>query len=166
MSGTAGSGEGAGSGSAAPKAKTKVAVSYDKFQAVAQTLAMHLQQREAQARAGGVEEGEAREQAGMRQVDLVRWYVQRQNAGGEFESVDAVVAEYRLVRQIIQRLIAKEGMLTVVDDGSAAMRSAQAEQEEEVRKAVAEGRDPPQPKPLPTGVDVRLLALSPNYVVD
>lgn len=42
------------------------------------------------------------EEVGIKQGDLVRWYVSRQNELGVFSSTSEVVQEYRLVRSIIQ----------------------------------------------------------------
>lgn len=112
--------------------------------------------------------------AGMRQRDLIEWYVDQQNERNSYSSMEEANKEIKLVRAIIQvnmylcctiilstcfvlkvhmpffvqHLIVQEGHLIVVDDG----RPVDGEVEGE-----------------PPSIRIRnnrILAVAPNYVVD
>lgn len=156
-SGRAGSGEAA----EAPKKqeKGKVQVSYEKFVQVSQAIIEELRRHEAA--------GDTGEDVGMRQGDLVRHYVGEQHRLKILNDIQDVVKEYRLVRTIIQHMIRKEGMLIVLDDGTAALEKAREEMEKEAAEAQAQasaaGEPAPEPRPLPAQIDLRVLAVNPNY---
>ncbi|KAF3618326.1 hypothetical protein FXO38_33489 [Capsicum annuum] len=82
--------------------------------------------------------------AGMRQKDLIQWYISQQNDKNSYSSMEEAVAEVAKVKVIIESLIRKEGHLIVVDDGRQAGKSG--------------GRQPSR--------NDRILAMAPNYVVD
>ncbi|GJM94939.1 hypothetical protein PR202_ga11626 [Eleusine coracana subsp. coracana] len=57
---------------------------------------------------------------GMKQGDLIVWYVEQQNAKGAYSSTEEVKEEVRCIRAIIEKLIEREGHLIVIDEGLAA----------------------------------------------
>ena len=57
--------------------------------------------------------GEAGPGAGMRQHEVVEWYLNQQE---ELDSLEALAEERRLVRRIIQRLIRIDGVLVVLNE--------------------------------------------------
>ena len=64
-----------------------------------------------------------------------------------------------------QHLIKREGILLALDDGEAAAADAKKRIEEERKKAKEEGLPPPTAE-APSAVELRVLALNPNYVVE
>ncbi|PHT59247.1 DNA replication licensing factor MCM6 [Capsicum baccatum] len=82
--------------------------------------------------------------AGMRQKDLIQWYISKQNDKNIYSSMEGAVAEVAKVKAIIESLIRREGHLIVVDDGRQAGEDG--------------GRQPSR--------NNRILAVAPNYVVD
>ncbi|KAA0052410.1 DNA replication licensing factor MCM6 isoform X1 [Cucumis melo var. makuwa] len=139
---TTGNGEmGSGSGNSQHR-KEKLLVSDEYFQRVTQALVMRLRQHEEYVN----QEGPGL--AGMRQRDLIEWYVDQQNERNSYSSMEEANKEIKLVRAIIQHLIVQEGHLIVVDDG----RPVDGEVEGE-----------------PPSIRIRnnrILAVAPNYVVD
>uniref|UniRef100_A0A9I9CQE6 DNA replication licensing factor MCM6 n=1 Tax=Cucumis melo TaxID=3656 RepID=A0A9I9CQE6_CUCME len=122
--------------------KEKLLVSDEYFQRVTQALVMRLRQHEEYVN----QEGPGL--AGMRQRDLIEWYVDQQNERNSYSSMEEANKEIKLVRAIIQHLIVQEGHLIVVDDG----RPVDGEVEGE-----------------PPSIRIRnnrILAVAPNYVVD
>ncbi|QCE13236.1 DNA replication licensing factor MCM6 isoform X2 [Vigna unguiculata] len=118
-----------------PQAK-KLVISDEYFQRVTSALIMRLRQHEEAAMQGnGL--------AGMRQKDLIQWYVDQQNERNNYSSMEEVTAEISKIKAIIESLIRREGHLIVVDDG---------------QEAAAEGGGAPR--------NNRILAVAPNYVVD
>ncbi|XP_014502219.1 DNA replication licensing factor MCM6 isoform X2 [Vigna radiata var. radiata] len=118
-----------------PQAK-KLVISDEYFQRVTSALIMRLRQHEEAAMQGnGL--------AGMRQKDLIQWYVDQQNERNNYSSMEEVAAEISKIKAIIESLIRREGHLIVVDDG---------------QEAAAEGGGAPR--------NNRILAVAPNYVVD
>uniref|UniRef100_M8BM25 DNA replication licensing factor MCM6 n=1 Tax=Aegilops tauschii TaxID=37682 RepID=M8BM25_AEGTA len=81
--------------------------------------------------------------AGMKQGDLIIWYVEQQNAQGAYSSTEEVKEEVKCIKAIIERLIQREGHLVVIDEGTAAAEGAAARASEH-----------------------RILAVNPNYVID
>ncbi|CAJ1975973.1 unnamed protein product [Sphenostylis stenocarpa] len=119
-----------------PQAK-KLVISDEYFQRVTSALIMRLRQHEEAAMQGnGL--------AGMRQKDLIQWYVDQQNERNNYSSMEEVTAEISKIKAIIESLIRREGHLIVVDDGQEA--------------AAAEGGGAPR--------NNRILAVAPNYVID
>ncbi|KAG2398472.1 hypothetical protein LR48_Vigan468s005900 [Vigna angularis] len=118
-----------------PQAK-KLVISDEYFQRVTSALIMRLRQHEEAAMQGnGL--------AGMRQKDLIQWYVDQQNERNNYSSMEEVSTEISKIKAIIESLIRREGHLIVVDDG---------------QEAAAEGGGAPR--------NNRILAVAPNYVVD
>lgn len=118
----------------------KLVISDEYFQRVTRALVVRLRQHEDTL----MREGTGL--AGMRQRDLIQWYITQQNEKNNYSSVDEAAAEVTKVKAIIESLIRREGYLIVVDDG---------------RQEVAEGDDSNKPSR-----DDRILGVAPNYVVD
>ncbi|XP_047043718.1 DNA replication licensing factor MCM6 isoform X1 [Lolium rigidum] len=119
--------------------KKKLVITEEHFQRVTQALVMKLRQHEESLKKDG--DG----LAGMKQGDLIIWYVEQQNAQGAYSSTDEVKEEVKCIKAIIERLIQREGHLIVIDEGSAVADDGAAA----VRK-----------------VEHRILAVNPNYVID
>eukprot|EP00250_Pteridium_aquilinum_P008956 c18338_g1_i1 orf=152-2668(+) len=121
--------------------KKKMKVTYEDFQKVTRALVLRLRQQEE-----SMEEDAG--MVGMKQADLVRWYVEEQNAQGLFSNMGEVVEEIRRVRAIIQHLIKREGVLIVPDDGT----TGGVEEDGGDQAAAA--------------IERRILAVNPNYVLE
>jgi DNA replication licensing factor MCM6 len=122
-------------------------VEFEKFARVKQALALRLAQAQASAEEAAEPGGVTL--AGMRQSELLRWYLDEQTAKRAFPDVAALAAEYRLVKSIIAHLIRREGTLLVISEPGE--EELQALPEAERRKAKLDGR---------------VLALQPDYVVE
>ncbi|XP_040375566.1 DNA replication licensing factor MCM6 isoform X3 [Rosa chinensis] len=129
-----------GSGSANQQGK-KLIISDEYFQRVTQALIMRLRQHEEDVRQSGTG------LAGMRQRDLIQWYVSQQNEKNNYDFVEEAAAEVSKIKAIIESLIRREGHLIVLDD----------------ERQAAEGEGAPQP---PVSRNDRILAVAPNYVID
>ncbi|WVZ21309.1 hypothetical protein V8G54_008631 [Vigna mungo] len=125
-----------------PQAK-KLVISDEYFQRVTSALIMRLRQHEEAAMQGISMDFTGNGLAGMRQKDLIQWYVDQQNERNNYSSMEEVAAEISKIKAIIESLIRREGHLIVVDDG---------------QEAAAEGGGAPR--------NNRILAVAPNYVVD
>ncbi|MCO5597380.1 hypothetical protein L7F22_051456 [Adiantum nelumboides] len=121
--------------------KRKMKVTYEDFQKVTRAIVIRLRQKED---SGEDDTGVV----GMKQADLVRWYIEEQNAQGLFSNMGEVVEEIRRIRAIIQHLIKREGVLIVLDDGM----GGEAVEEEGDQAAAA--------------IERRILAVNPNYVLE
>ncbi|KAK9937276.1 hypothetical protein M0R45_014077 [Rubus argutus] len=132
-------GEG-GVGSANQQGK-KLIISDEYFQRVTQALIMRLRQHEEDVRQSGTG------LAGMRQRDLIQWYVSQQNEKNNYDFVEEAAAEISKIKAIIESLIRREGHLIVLDDD----------------RQAAEGEGAAQP---PVSRNDRILAVAPNYVID
>ncbi|TKY72639.1 DNA replication licensing factor MCM6 [Spatholobus suberectus] len=110
----------------------KLIISEEYFQRVTRALIMCLRQHE-----------EGNGLAGMRQRDLIQWYVNQQNERNNYSNMEELAAEVSRIKAIIECLIRREGYLIVVDDGQA---------------AAAEGAG--------SARNDRILVVAPNYVID
>ncbi|KAG5228080.1 hypothetical protein OIU76_017570 [Salix suchowensis] len=119
----------------------KLVISEEYFQRVTQALVMRLRQHEEAVMRDGSG------LAGMRQGELIRWYVDQQNQKNSYSSVEEAKNEASKIKAIIESLIRREGFLMVVDDGS---------------RPEAEGDGARQT----SSRDDRILAVAPNYVVE
>ncbi|XP_023003527.1 DNA replication licensing factor MCM6 isoform X1 [Cucurbita maxima] len=127
-------------GSGSQHEKKKLLLSDEYFQRVTQALVMRLRQHEESVMQEGTE------LAGMRQRDLIQWYVAQQNEKNSYSSMEEAKKEVKTIRSIIESLIVREGHLIVVDDGRPVDGGVEGE---------------------PSLVkDNRILAVAPNYVVD
>ncbi|KAL1359186.1 hypothetical protein HN51_004469 [Arachis hypogaea] len=134
----AGTNENAADGSN-PQPK-KLIISDEYFQRVTRALIMHLRQHEETV----LQQGTGL--AGIRQRDLIQWYVDQQNEKNAYSSMEEVKAELSRLKAIIESLIRREGYLIVLDDG---MQEA------------AEGAAPEH-----VSRNDRILAVAPNYYID
>lgn len=113
--------------------KKKLIISDEYFQRVTRALIIRLRQEEDAALQGnGL--------AGMRQRDLIQWYVNQQNELNSYSSMEEASAELSKIKAIIESLIRREGHLIVVDDGGEAAGGASRND--------------------------RILAVASNYVID
>ncbi|TMW85280.1 hypothetical protein EJD97_023391, partial [Solanum chilense] len=117
----------------------KLVITDEYFQRVTRALILRLRQHEETVMQDGTG------LAGMRQKDLIQWYVSQQNDKNSYSSMEEAAAEVTKVKAIIESLIRREGHLIVVDDGTQAG--------EESGRQSASRND-------------RILAVAPNYVVD
>nr|GMC99814.1 DNA replication licensing factor MCM6 [Ipomoea batatas] len=118
----------------------KLVISDEYFQRVTRALVLGLRQHEETV----MQEGTGL--VGMRQRDLIHWYVRQQNEKNSYTSAEEASAEITKVKAIIESLIRREGHLIVVDEGRQA-----AEDSQHATK---------------TSRNDRILAVAPNYVVD
>uniref|UniRef100_A0A7N1A4R4 DNA replication licensing factor MCM6 n=1 Tax=Kalanchoe fedtschenkoi TaxID=63787 RepID=A0A7N1A4R4_KALFE len=142
-----------GTASAAPSAQNggedttnrqgkKLVITDEYFQRVTQALIIRLRQHEETVARDGSG------LAGMRQRDLIQWYIGQQNEKNNYSSMEEAAAEVSKLKAIIESLIRREGHLIVIDDG---------------REAAAEGADR---QPTPSSRNDRILAVAPNYALD
>ncbi|KAG2615621.1 hypothetical protein PVAP13_3NG047900 [Panicum virgatum] len=132
--------EGAENDQAADNGKKKLVITEEYFQRITQALVMRLRQHEESI----MKDGDGL--AGMKQGDLIIWYVEQQNAKGAYSSTAEVKEEVKCIKAIIERLIQREGHLIVIDEGTAAA----AEDGAGARRTS----------------ESRILAVNPNYVID
>ena len=120
--GAEGGGGAAAAAGSAPAGTAKAStVSYEKYQKVQRSLVAYLRGHE---RAEGDETAEGPTLGGMRQGDVINWYLNQQE---EITSMEALVAERKLVKRILTRLIRVDQVLVVLEQPAA--------------DAVAEGAD-------------------------
>ncbi|XP_057788956.1 DNA replication licensing factor MCM6 [Salvia miltiorrhiza] len=131
--------EAAAAAATANKQGKKLVITDEYFQRVTRALVMRLRQHEDTVTREGTG------LAGLRQRDLIQWYISQQNEKNSYSTVEEAAAEVTKVKAIIESLIRREGYLIVVGDG---------------REEAAEG-DGTRPSR-----DDRILAVAPNYVVD
>ncbi|GER43247.1 DNA replication licensing factor MCM6 [Striga asiatica] len=122
------------------KSRKKLVISDEYYQRVTRALVMRLRQHEDSLVHGGTG------LAGLRQRELIQWYVEQQNEKNNYSSTDEAAAEVTKLKAIIESLIQKEGYLIVVDDGR------------------EDGGDGENARP-PSRTE-RILAVAPNYVPD
>ncbi|KAL6532244.1 MCM DNA helicase complex subunit mcm6 [Orobanche gracilis] len=121
-------------------AAKKLVLSDEYFQRVTRALVMRLRQHEDAIMHGGPG------LAGLRQRDLIQWYVGQQNEKNNYSSMEEAAAEVTKLKAIIESLIRREGYLIVVDDG---------------RQDVEDGENAARPT---ASRNDRILAVAPNYV--
>ncbi|XP_010051800.2 DNA replication licensing factor MCM6 isoform X2 [Eucalyptus grandis] len=124
--------------SSGDKQREKLVVSDEYFQRVTQALIMRLRQHEEAV----TREGDGL--VGMRQRDLIMWYVHQQFDENNNISEKEAASEIKKVKIIIESLIRREGYLIVLDDG------VQAAAEGEGARQAVNRND-------------RILAVAPNY---
>ncbi|KAJ8549855.1 hypothetical protein K7X08_033562 [Anisodus acutangulus] len=117
----------------------KLVITDEYFQRVTRALILRLRQHEETV----AQEGTGL--AGMRQKDLIQWYVSKQNEKNNYSSMEEAAAEVTKVKAIIESLVRREGHLLVVDDGRQA------------------GEDSGRQSSYRND---RILVVAPNYVVD
>ncbi|KAF4349420.1 hypothetical protein F8388_021003 [Cannabis sativa] len=130
-----------GGGSAQqPQQAKKLVISDEYFQRVTHALVMRLRQHEETVRIEGTG------LAGMRQRDLIQWYVNQQNEKNNYSTMEEAASEVSKIKAIIESLIRREGHLIVLDDGG---------------QAAADGEGRPS-----SSRNDRILAVAPNYVIE
>ena len=149
----------AGAGTSTPAAGPAVqTISYERYQRITLQLVARLRELEestgddaTEAVEGGADgddtpRTEGRTAAGIRQIDLMRWWLEQMNSRGVYTTSEQAEADMRLLRSVIQNLIKRDGILVVIDDPSEYA-----------------GEDH-----LPTvqEQDERVLGVNPNYVVE
>ncbi|KAK4761790.1 hypothetical protein SAY87_029674 [Trapa incisa] len=120
--------------------RKKLIITDEYFQRVTQALVMRLRQHEEAAMQDGSE------LSGMRQKDLIKWYIDQQNEKNNYTSMEEAETEVLRIRAIIESLIRREGHLIILDDGNA--------------QAADEGGQQSISR------NSRILAVNPNFVVD
>eukprot|EP00936_MAST-01D_sp_MAST-1D-sp1_P002238 g2238.t1 len=84
------------------KATVPIQISFEKYQAVANSIAIFLRKQE---------EGGAQ---GVKQGDVVAWYLEQRVEEG-VETEDELIAERQFVNRIIRRLVTRDGVLVVLE---------------------------------------------------
>ncbi|GAB4829490.1 MCM DNA helicase complex subunit mcm6, variant 2 [Ancistrocladus abbreviatus] len=120
--------------------KKKLVITDEYFQRVTQALIIRLRQHEETVKQEGTG------LAGMRQRDLIEWYVAQQNERNNYSSIEELKNEYANIKAIIESLVRREGYLIVVAEGVT---------------DVEEGG-----RPSSVSRNDRILAVAPNYVID
>ncbi|KAJ3694519.1 hypothetical protein LUZ60_009999 [Juncus effusus] len=123
--------------------KKKLVITEEEFQKITQALVMRLRQHEDEI----AQDGSGL--AGMKQKDLLAWYIEEQNKQGKYQSTEEVKEEVKRIKAIVERLIQREGHLIVIDDGASSAA------------ATGEGHGAPR-----SSKNERILAVAPNYVID
>lgn len=128
----------------------KISISYEKFQRITRALVVRLRQHEEnvehlrQNEETEVQEGTGL--SGMKQRDLIKWYVELQNEKNKYRSTEDAAQEVSEIKAIIEILVQREGHLIVVDDG---------------RQAAAEAAGGEHSTSV--SINDRILAVAPNY---
>lgn len=84
--------------------------------------------------------------SGMKQRDLIKWYVELQNEKNKYRSAEDAAQEVSEIKTIIEILVQREGHLIVVDDG----------RQTEAQAAGGEHS-------ASVSINDRILAVAPNY---
>ncbi|WCJ33290.1 DNA replication licensing factor MCM6 [Euphorbia peplus] len=132
------SGDAAGEAGTAGQQGKKLVMSEEYFQRITQALVMRLRQHEEAVTRDGSG------LAGMRQRELITWYIGEQHQKNSYTSQEEAKNEAIKIKAIIESLIRREGYLIVVDDG----------------------RQPEDGETRRVSRDNRILAVAPNYVVE
>ncbi|KAJ0262679.1 DNA replication licensing factor MCM6 [Hirschfeldia incana] len=122
-------------------AAPKLVISEEEYDRITQALVIRLRQHEETVNK------DSSELPGMRQKDLIRWYIDQQNEKKKYSSQEQVKLDIKKLRAIIESLVCKEGHLIVLANEQEA-----AEAEEPRRRASQR--------------DERILAVAPNYVIE
>lgn len=131
--------------------KKTTTVTYERFNQVKQNLLMHMRERELDAERDGTD-------AGMLQKDLVSWYIDEKVIPSGISDPDELLAEYKLVRNIINHLIKKEETLMVIEEARPAPMLPETEEELDPAQVAARERA--------RAVEERVLAMNPNFVFE
>jgi len=117
-------------------AKKASTTSYEKYQKVTRSIVLYIRAHESDE-----------DRSGLRQGDVVEWYLNQQE---ELTTVEALAAERKLVKRIIQRLLNIDNVIAVIADPD---EEAEAEGEEGETK---------QKK----SADDRIITVRPTYRID
>ncbi|KAJ4765576.1 DNA helicase [Rhynchospora pubera] len=124
--------------------KKKLVITEEEFQRITHALVMRLRQHEEEV----MQDGSGL--AGMKQKDLLTWYIDEQNKQGKYQSTEEVKEEAKRLKAIVERLIQREGHLIVIDDDASSAATTTGEAGGVPRASTNE----------------RILAVAPNYVID
>ncbi|VVB07941.1 unnamed protein product [Arabis nemorensis] len=127
----------ADNGATAPK----LVISEEEYDRITQALVIRLRQHEETVAK------DSSELPGIRQKELIRWYIDQQNEKKKYSSQEQVKLDIKKLRAIIESLVCKEGHLIVLAN------EQEASEAEETRKKSSQR-------------DERILAVAPNYVIE
>ncbi|XP_010441847.1 PREDICTED: DNA replication licensing factor MCM6 [Camelina sativa] len=122
-------------------AAQKLVISEEEYDRITQALVIRLRQHEETVNK------DSSELPGIRQKELIRWYIDQQNEKKKYSSQEQVKLDIKKLRAIIESLVCKEGHLIVLAN------EQEAAETEETRKKSSQR-------------DERILAVAPNYVVE
>ncbi|KAL1193593.1 DNA replication licensing factor MCM6 [Cardamine amara subsp. amara] len=120
----------------------KLVISEEEYDRITQALVVRLRQHEETVNK------DSSELPGIRQKELIRWYIDQQNEKKKYSSQEQVKLDIKKLRAIIESLVCKEGHLIVL-----ANEQEEATEAEETKKKSSQR-------------DERILAVAPNYVVE
>uniref|UniRef100_A0A1J3DVQ4 DNA replication licensing factor MCM6 n=1 Tax=Noccaea caerulescens TaxID=107243 RepID=A0A1J3DVQ4_NOCCA len=122
-------------------AAPKLVISEEEYDRITQALVIRLRQHEETVNK------DSSELPGMRQKELIRWYIDQQNEKKKYSSQEQVKLDIKKLRAIIESLVCKEGHLIVLAN------EQEAPEAEETRRKSSQR-------------DERILAVAPNYVIE
>ncbi|KFK31623.1 hypothetical protein AALP_AA6G136800 [Arabis alpina] len=122
-------------------AASKLVISEEEYDRITQALVIRLRQHEETVTK------DSSELPGIRQKELIRWYIDQQNEKKKYSSQEQVKLDIKKLRAIIESLVCKEGHLIVLAN------EQEASEAEETKKKSSQR-------------DERILAVAPNYVVE
>ncbi|KAL0684746.1 hypothetical protein Bca4012_051594 [Brassica carinata] len=125
-------------GAAAPK----LVINEEEYDKITQALVIRLRQHEETV------SKDSSELPGMRQKELIRWYIDQQNEKKKYSSQEQVKLDIKKLRAIIESFVCKEGHLIVL-----ANEQEEATEAEETRRKSSQR-------------DERILAVASNYVTE
>lgn len=123
-------------------AAQKLVISEEEYDRITQALVIRLRQHEETVNK------DSSELPGIRQKELIRWFIDQQNEKKKYSSQEQVKLDIKKLRAIIESLVCKEGHLIVL-----ANEQEEAAEAEETKKKSSQR-------------DERILAVAPNYVIE
>ncbi|CAD5333961.1 unnamed protein product [Arabidopsis thaliana] len=133
---------GAAEPASATAAAQKLVISEEEYDRITQALVIRLRQHEETVNK------DSSELPGIRQKELIRWFIDQQNEKKKYSSQEQVKLDIKKLRAIIESLVCKEGHLIVL-----ANEQEEAAEAEETKKKSSQR-------------DERILAVAPNYVIE
>ncbi|OUS42720.1 mini-chromosome maintenance protein MCM6 [Ostreococcus tauri] len=130
--------------------KKKTKVSAEKFNQVKHILLRHMREREMELEGG--------EDTGIVQKDLISWYIDEQVVPSGVSDPEQLLAEYKLVRNIINHLVNRESTLNVIQEAEPAPMLTEGD--EELDPTVVRARERQR------ALEERVLAINPNVDFD
>ncbi len=115
-------------------------VTFERFQAMKNMLIARLRSAEHENHNTEEEEGNTSASIGMRQIDLLRWYMDEQAVKGQFSNMKEMANEYKLIKTVVQHLIRREGTLIIIEEPA-----------------------PEEGVPANRLIDLRIIAINPNF---
>uniref|UniRef100_A0A0D3AU46 DNA replication licensing factor MCM6 n=1 Tax=Brassica oleracea var. oleracea TaxID=109376 RepID=A0A0D3AU46_BRAOL len=120
----------------------KLVINEEEYDKITQALVIRLRQHEETV------SKDSSELPGMRQKELIRWYIDQQNEKKKYSSQEQVKLDIKKLRAIIESFVCKEGHLIVL-----ANEQEEATEAEETRRKSSQR-------------DERILAVASNYVTE